>query len=205
MKMYSALSTREKVVMLIITMGGACFSQTAHSQSVQVAVLLQQLPSKGGIITPNPGVHHFDLNTEVTLTAFPEPGYQFIYWLGDVTNPAANRTTAYLNKPKIIIAVFDESGYEPSFKGQGASGGNQGGRARSLSGDLVSSVPFYGQSGFSGGAASGPRPSKSSSNNYADKPSDKTYEPPIPEPATAILLALGGYLAIASRWSGRQI
>ncbi len=201
MKMYCVKSTSEKVIIFVVMLFISCFSHTAHSQSIQVAVLLQQSPSKGGIITPNPGVHHFDLNTEVTLTAFPEPGYQFIYWLGDVTDPAANRTTAYLNKPKIIIAVFDKSGYESSFKGQGASGG----RAYTSGGDLVNSGAFYGQSGFSGGVTSGPRPSKSSSNNYADKPSDKPYEPPIPEPATAILLALGGCLSMASRWSGKRI
>ena len=78
----------------------------AYCQTPDVALLLQQTPSKGGAITPTAGVHHFELNSEITLTAAPKPGYQFLYWLGDVSDPAATKTVVYLDKPKIVIAIF---------------------------------------------------------------------------------------------------
>ena len=71
----------------------------AYCQTPDVALLLQQTPSKGGAITPIAGVHHFELNSEITLTAVPKPGYQFLYWLGDVSDPGATKTVVYLDKP----------------------------------------------------------------------------------------------------------
>lgn len=99
-------------VILAIVVVVAGLPRLAHCQTAGTALLLQQSPVNGGTITPSVGVHHFDLNTDVTLTAIPKPGYQFVYWLGDVSDPTASRTVAYLDAPKIIIAVFERVAYE---------------------------------------------------------------------------------------------
>ena len=42
----------------------------------------------------------------IRLTAVPRPGYHFLYWLGDVIDPHSISTAAYLDGPKIIVAVY---------------------------------------------------------------------------------------------------
>lgn len=169
--------------------------KTAFCETGQPVLLLQQLPADGGTITPDTGIHHFELNSSVTLTAIPKPGYQFVYWLGDVSDPTLNRTTAYLNAPKIIVAIFERAEFELEGLLEIGSGipGRFGGALRTGGGD-------YSRQGYSGGGSK--RPSKIS------RPTPKPPEPPlpppevpvpIPEPATVVLLAVGSYLALAGR------
>ena len=72
------------------------------------AVLVQESPVGAGEIKPGIGVHTFSINETVTLTTVPKPGYRFVYWLGDVSNPTTNRTMLAVDGPKIIIAVFEQ-------------------------------------------------------------------------------------------------
>jgi len=81
---------------------------SAYCQGGGVALLLQQTPSQGGTVSPDIGVHRYDSDVEVTLVAVPKPGYNFIYWLGDVLDPTASKTTAFLDEPKVIVAVFQQ-------------------------------------------------------------------------------------------------
>ena len=78
----------------------------AHCQTSGVALLVQQTPAEGGIVAPTIGVHYFARNSQIALVAIPKPGYQFVCWLGDVTDPNSSRAVAYLDRPKIVIAVF---------------------------------------------------------------------------------------------------
>lgn len=161
----------------------------AYCQTPDVALLLQQTPAKGGAITPTAGVYHFELNSEVILTAVPKPGYQFVYWLGDVSDPAASNTIVYLDKPKIIIAVFEQSEYGALAAEEGMPGGGGGGGGSGL----VTTVANYGQTGgISGGGAGGgsPKISKSVSSKGTEV---------IPEPATGVLLVLGSLFAFTRR------
>ncbi len=173
-------------------------------------LLLQQTDSRAGVVTPEAGVHYFDLNAEVTLTAVPKPGYYFVYWIGDVSDPTANRTIVYLDVPKIVIAVFERSGYEFSLeekKVQNTLGG--GGR-------LYPSAADYSNQGYSGGGAK--RPKKFKPSPPPPPPSPPPPEPvpdefPIPEegepdefpvpenpePATLLLLGLGSLLGLRCR------
>lgn len=179
-------------VLALIFCGSA---DLAYCQTGGPVLLLQQLPADGGTITPDTGVHHVELNTSVTLTAIPKPGYQFVYWLGDVSDPTLNRTTVYLNAPKIIVAIFERAEFEIEGLleiGSGIPGGFFGGM-RASAGD-------YSRRGYAGGG--GRRPQK------VRRPTSKPPEPPlpppeipvpIPEPATVVLLALGSYLALAGR------
>ena len=159
----------------------------AYCQTPDVALLLQQTPSKGGAITPIAGVHHFELNSEITLTAAPKQGYQFLYWLGDVSDPGATKTVVYLDKPKIIIAIFGQTGNGKLVEEKGLSFGGGGGGGSGL----VNTVANFGYTGGMSSGAGGK--AKSSKVVYV-----KSIEV-IPEPATCVLLLLGSLFAFARR------
>ena len=185
----------------------------ANAQTNGTILLLQQSPPNGGAISPAVGVHTFDQNANVTLTATPKPGYQFVYWLGDVSDATASTTAAYLDTPKIIIAVFERIKYDfalfeempPSRAGGGGSGQPR-----------RSSADHTGPGGF--GGPGGRRPHKYYGPSYEpyeppdDDPPDDDFpipddiddfpvpDPePIPEPTTGLLLTLGALLARKKR------
>ena len=157
----------------------------AYCQTSDVALLLQQTPNKGGAITPDPGVYHFEQNSEVIITASPKPGYQFAYWIGDVSDPAAISTIVYLDKPKIIIAVFEQGGYGVPAAEKGISGGGGGGGGGS---GFISPAMTFGQAGSISGVAGGVKP-KIYKSAY---PKSEV----IPEPATCVLLGFGSLFAL---------
>jgi len=160
-----------------------------------IALLIQQSPVDGGVVTPELGVHKFESGSEIALVATPKPGYQFIYWIGDVTDPTSSRTTVYLDSPKIIIAVFERSAFEFLVTDELADIRPGGG--------MYPSPADYSNQGYTGGGhikAGGngwhwqnqePRPNDNvpipSDNDVNDLP----VPPPIPEPATILLLSLG--------------
>jgi len=133
-----------------------------HCQTSGVALLVQQTPAEGGIVAPSTGVHYFARNSEIALVAISKPGYRFVCWLGDVSDPNANHTVTYLDRPKIIIAVFTRIPDE--FLCAGGSGESFGGGGLSRAQE---STP--------------PRP----------PPFPPPKPPPIVEPSTILLLALG--------------
>jgi len=59
----------------------------------------------GGTVTANPLSGSYLSNTVVSLTAMPNPGWQFLQWLDDLggANPSTNLT---MNRPKSVRAVF---------------------------------------------------------------------------------------------------
>jgi hypothetical protein len=181
-----------KATIVTIAVIAAGLFMPAQSRGRDVALLLQQTPLDGGIVTPSPGVHFFAPNSEIVLTAIPNPGYEFIYWLGDVGDPTAGRTITYLNKPKIIIAIFEPIEYGTSFMGRASVGGG-----RVTAGSLIAAAADYGGWGQTRLASSGSRPSGSST----PYPYEQVWEPlpPIPEPATGILLLLGSLFVITRK------
>ncbi len=161
----------------------------AYGQTTDVLLLLEQTPVKGGEITPIAGVYHFAPGAEVTLSAIPKPGYQFVHWLGDVSDPTATSTMVYLNKAKVIIAVFEQIEH-----GIGADKGGWPTAGGGAPGGLFPTAVDLGRSGgFSGGGGAKPRPAQ---HIYVigQKPAPQT-----PEPATGALLILGGLFAFARR------
>lgn len=160
----------------------------AYCQTSEVALLLQQTPSKGGAITPDVGVYHYKQNSEVTLTAAPKPGYQFLYWIGDVSDSSAISTMVYLDKPKIIIAVFELGGNGVPSVEKGISGGGGGGGGGN---GFVSPAMTFGQAGSISGVAGGVKP-KIYQSAY---PKSEV----IPEPATCVLLGFGSLFALVRR------
>jgi len=191
------------ILALVVIVSG--LSEPAYCQTDGTALLLQKTPLQGGKVSPSAGIHKFELNTELTLTAVPKPGYQFVYWLGDVSDPTANSTTVYLDAPKIVIAVFEQAEFEFLIVEK---------RAKSTpAGGLHRSAADYSRGGYTGGGAK--RPSKWSpptppeeepeeEENFpvpepGEEENDFPVPEPIPEPATALLLVLGGLFAFARR------
>ncbi len=148
----------------------------AYCEVPRVALFLQQNLVQGGTIIPSPGVHNFSLNSEVTLTAIAKPGYHFVCWLGDVSDPISSTTIALLNKPKIIIAVFEQNEYDTLSMEANTSGGGRGGAIGHRSPPL-NNLP----------------------QEYIPGPSPEPPVPPVPEPATGLLLALGGLALLRRR------
>ncbi len=179
--------------------------QPAYGQINDPALLLQQSPADGGTITPAVGVHQFEFGSEITLTAIPRPGYQFVYWMGDVGEPTTSRTTVYLDAPKIVIAVFERAEFELLFV-EGPSHIRPGG-------GLVRTAAGAAQGGF--GAPGGSRPRKFRWPSVPPPPDDDEDDigedfpvpeggddfpsPEIPEPATVLLLGLGSLVLLRKR------
>ena len=178
--------------------------EPAYCQTDGTALLLQQTPPQGGKISPSVGIHHFEPYAEVTLTAVPKPGYHFVYWLGDVSDPTANSTIVYLDAPKIVIAVFERVEYDFLVAEEGSQSSPVGG--------LVGSAGDYARGGGGGGIGrrpsppSWPSPPPAPEKDFPVPPegNDFPVPEPIPEPATGILLVLGSLFALARRRAGKQ-
>ena len=170
----------------------------AYCQIDGTALLLEQSPAEGGRITPAAGLHQYDKYADVVLTAVPNPGFQFVYWLGDVSDATASTTIVYLNSPKIVIAVFERVRYEYMTVVDRA----QLSVGRS---ELISSARDYART--EAGSGSGRRPPPEFERPKPPKepefPVPQQGEPefpvPVPEPATAALLALGAALIATKR------
>jgi len=178
-----------KILISAFAIIAGCLFAPAYCQISDVALMLQQTPNKGGAITPDAGVYHFKQNSEVTLTAAPKPGYQFAYWIGDVSDPSAISTIVYLDKPKIIIAVFEQGGYGVPAVEKGISGGGGGGGGGGSG--FVSPAMTFGQAGSISGVAGGVKP-KIYQSAY---PKSEV----VPEPATCVLLGFGSLFALIRR------
>jgi len=204
MKRNKVVFMRWQTLMLALMLISKGLLAPAYSQTGDPALLLQQSPAQGGEITPSTGIHHYDLNSDVTLTALPKPGYQFIYWLGDVSDTTANSTTVYIDGPKIVIAVFEQIKHEfvvMETPAQSAPGGG-----------MIPSAADYAQQGAGGGAPgrrTRPRtptpPPQEPLPDVLPVPKMQDFPVPIPEPATSLLLVLGSLFTLARHRPKRQV
>jgi hypothetical protein len=170
----------------------ACGFAPVDCSGEEVVLLLNQTPVKGGEISPIAGVHHFEPGSQITLTANAKPGYQFVHWLGDVSDATATKTMVYLNKPKVVVAVFEQAEYGARDVLPGAGGGGGGG------GLMPTASNFYPQGGISaGGGGGGAKPSGPTINV------NKTT-PEVPEPATGVLMVMGSLFAFSRRRARRR-
>jgi len=135
------------------------------------AILVQESPTGAGKINPGMGVQSFTADKVVNLNAVPNPGWQFVYWLGNVSDPTRNNTTVAVDGPKIVIAVFERVAFEFSANPGSPSLGPE-----------ISTPQYFSTGGSSGGGSFKPDP-------------DPDPDPdPIPEPATVALLVSGAWM-----------
>lgn len=195
----------------------ACSAGSGYCQNNEYVLLLQQTPAEGGQISPAMGVHRFAANEVIHLAAVPEPGYQFVYWLGDVSDATSSSTTIYLDAPKIVIAVFERAEFQ-FLPEEGRVPAGRGG------GGLIRARAEYAAGG--GGGAGAKRPHKPpgllvlevqerfpeieeepiSDYNDFPIPEEEINEFPvpsefpvpneIPEPATVTLLGIGSLMIL---------
>ncbi len=136
------------------------------------------------------------------MTAVPKPGYHFVYWLGDVSDPTANSTIVYLDAPKIVIAVFERVEYDFLAVEERAQSRPVGG--------LVGSAGDYARGGGGGGIGrrpswpsppSPPPPPPEEEEDFPVPPegNDFPVPEPIPEPATVLLLGWGSLALLRNR------
>ncbi|MFH1370633.1 MAG: hypothetical protein ABII09_05035 [Planctomycetota bacterium] len=176
------------------------------------ALMLEVSPAHGGTLNLQPGVHTYDRDAAVTLTAVPKPGYQFVYWVGAVDDATASTTMVFLDSPKIVIAVFERTKFDlvDFEEGPDISGG--GGR-------LIRSGPDYaaGLERAIGGRRpssfhlSEPQPPEINDDVPVPEPGEDFPVPeteddfpvPVPEPATITFLITG--MLVLARHRRRQV
>lgn len=162
-----------------------CFSAQVSGQENGTALMLEMTPPQGGNLNIVPGVHSFDRFAAVTLIATPKPGYQFVYWLGNVSDATAGTTTVFLDSPKMVIAVFTQNKFETiGLDGDVVGGEGSGGLLRSASNFST------GEGGGEGG-------------KREHDPHQPDPDPvPVPEPVTAVLFFAGFLVLVKSRRNG---
>lgn len=165
----------------------AGFAPTAYCQDNGAALLLQMTPEEGGSLNISTGVHIYDKDAEVTLTATPKPGFQFVCWQGSVVDAASSSTLVFLDSPKIIIAVFERSKFDLVELEEGPQGSLGSGRLIRSRGETYTGLE---------GAGGGRRPSRFHRPTFdtnedvpvPEEGDNNDIPVPTPEPSTLVLL-----------------
>ena len=176
------------ILMALVILGWCapvCFSQSGY------VLMVQQTPVDGGTVTPQPGIHGYGANEAVIITATPAVGYQFVYWLGDVSEPSSITTTVVLDGPKIIVAIFERVEYDNLV----LDDEDEMPRASLGRGGLMPAGRNFGI-GRGGGSTFRPRPEQqrpvARNVEITEEPiveEEAEFPVPIPQPSTLALLA----------------
>ena len=94
-------------------------SMAAQASDDGYALLIQSSPPDAGSVTPGTGVHKTVVGQTVALSAVPKQGYQFLYWLGDVSSTSGPDTTISVDSPKLVVAVFAREDFDEELPGAG--------------------------------------------------------------------------------------
>lgn len=165
---------------LVVLSALPAFCAAAPPQFAPAAyeLCIEHSPIKAGTVNPKVGTHRYSADSVVTLSANPQPGYQFAYWIGDVSDPKSNQTTVRLDAAKIVVAVF-RSVQQDGMERKVSLGGGGGGPAKLLPARIDLNDPGFSVSGGGGGTRPVPVPVP-------------VPVVPTPEPTTIVLFALGG-------------
>ena len=165
------------LVAMVCVVGLGRWSATARGETPAYDLFIEESPARAGVVEPNSGTHRFCANSVVTLTAEPQSGYQFAFWLGDVSDPKAPTATVHVNSPKVVVAVFRPAEKKRLPEESGGGGGGGFGPGAGLPSVMDLGAPGYALS-ISGGV----------------KPDIGPKIVPViitPEPATFLILSLG--------------
>jgi len=168
------------------------------------ALLVEQAPMEGGIVTPSVGVHSFTPGETITITAAPRPGYRFVRWMGDVSVADTSTTTLTLDSPKILVALFEKIEQAlplPPTEELGETDENAIGGGGGSSGRMIAqSIPVGGGGGVSPSGSPLPHRRSSITNNIPDEELPTGEVPvPTPEPGTIAIMGLGAVIALVGR------
>ncbi len=72
----------------------------------EFSLTVSSSPSSGGYVSPSGGT--YDEGTSVTLTAYPNSGYEFDHWGGDASGYSSS-TSITMNSSKSVVAYFKTS------------------------------------------------------------------------------------------------
>ena len=181
------------VILAFAILAGLLFGP-AYCEGAEVELLLQQTPAQGGDTNPVAGVHRFVHGSQITLKAVPKSGYRFMHWLGEVSDPTSSSTIVYLDKPKVVVAVFGQNEYGVLNVPENLpTAGGGGGGLFHTSGD------YSRPASLSPGGAPAPKPRL----RRLESPESTEGVAEVPEPATAALLVVGGLFALARRGKKR--
>lgn len=203
------VSKRMKGLWLAVLLLGAAGAAFADTDENGYAVLIEQSPIHAGTVNPGLGVHKIPVGATITLAAMPKPGYRFLYWVGDVSNPASMATDVQVDAPKIVIAVYERDEFEIPLEvsRQMPAGYPQGGAVSSPTaiGGGTAMMEFYPEQEYGYTSytwpdeeINDPFPVPGDSTNDIPVPDDN----PIPEPTTVCLLCAGAVLLRFKHVSG---
>lgn len=203
------VSKRMKGLWLAVLLLGAAGVAFADTDENGYAVLIEQSPIHAGTINPGLGVHKIPVGATITLAAMPKPGYRFLYWVGDVSNPASMATDVRVDAPKIVIAVYERDEFEIPLEvsRQMPAGYPQGGAmsSRTSIGGGTAMMEFYPEQDYEYASYTWPN---EEINDPFPVPGDSTddipvpNDNPIPEPTTVCLLCAGAVLLRFKHVSG---
>ena len=167
------MKTKKKLLILLsVLVGLPCVL------AQQYALYLEQSPVQGGSVSPNGGtVHNYSPGERVTVSAVPAEGYEFVYWLGAVSDTTTSTTTISVDGPRYVLAVFERTEYENEpAEAINYAGAGGGGHLTANPRTVSNSGPSISQSG-------------SSSTDYSGGGGEIPI--PTPEPTTLVLLFAG--------------
>jgi hypothetical protein len=105
----------------------AVLTAPAHAEGDGYALLIQSSPPEGGQVSPGIGVHRMSIGQTIALSATPQEGYRFLYWLGDVSTTTDADTSVSVDSPKLVVAVFARKEFDEELPGVGIIDGQFGG------------------------------------------------------------------------------
>ncbi len=168
-------------------------TQPAWCQEGYYSLMIQQSPTDAGLVNPGVGIHQVAVGEQVTLKAISKPGYRFLYWMGNVSDASAGQAIVVMDAPKVIVAVFERTEYELLIEAADLAGGQGGGGTLVGVGVGISG----GGSGVAGGSYKQPKTIVITNDDFDQSdPFSDPFPVPIPEPATVVLLSMGGLLLL---------
>jgi hypothetical protein len=174
------------------------------------ALLIQSSPPGAGAVTPGLGVHKTAIGQTIALSAVPKQGYQFLYWLGDVSSTTGPDTSVSVDSPKLVVAVFAREDFDEELPGLGipdgqyAPGGGRGYNPIQSPGSVNPGYRPFDGFGRRRSPDDGPDADDiddipvPGDNDDIPVPGDNE----VPEPATVLLLGIGSSVLLKRR--GKQ-